>query len=184
MTNTGGGEEGGPVTWEGAPGSVAPTAALRPSCASETTWRTPLRPRATRPRRNVVQDAVLHGDDIYAENLPKALGVDGRRDDYRHILDPPVFAASDAHRVQPDVWVRLRFQRSVPERFHLLVQALRELADLLLLIPSIPNCWTAASTFRVDTPHTKHSATTRISARSLRPRAASVRGRRPAAPPS
>src|SRR2546430_12337046 len=64
--------------------STLATAALSPSCASEITSLTPLRPRLASERRNSVQNvSASEAPMADAQHLASAIAVDGDSDDHR-----------------------------------------------------------------------------------------------------
>src|SRR5204863_3729787 len=85
------------------------TAALSPSCASEITSLTPLRPRLASERRNSVQpfdklrSLGLGGADCDAQHLASAIAVDGDGNDHRDRDDATGGANLEVGRVQPEI---------------------------------------------------------------------------------
>jgi hypothetical protein len=114
--------------------------------------------------------AVLAGDQVDAEHLAAAVGVDASRDHHAHACDAVVVAAAHRKRVQPHIGVGASVQRPGAEGGHRRVQAGGQLRHLRLGQRGDPKGLDQPSTRRVDTPARSHSATTATRARSARRR--------------
>ena len=107
-------------------------AAFSPAWASEIASWTPTRPRATRPRRNSVQNASVSASPTsMREDLAAAGLVDAVRD-HQRLVDHAA-AVADLLDLGVEEQVRVAaLQRPRPERLDVLIQRLADAADLAL----------------------------------------------------
>ena len=117
-----------------APGSTAAIACRRPRWWSRITRRTPTRPRATWPRRKLVQAAPSSAVKT-AQELPVAVGVDPARDRGADVDHPATLAAALGQSVDPDPGGGTAVERPVAEVLDHPLQALGHHRDLRLREP-------------------------------------------------